>query len=397
MAIIVASGTSTAAVQTAVNTAVDGDQVHIPNGSASWTSGISTTKQIIIRAQNYTPTPAGTSGAGATSRNLTITNNSSASLFEFTSGNAFHCGVGGIRFNEGTGNGSMIALGGGGTKVPLIFDCYFQNKSRNSPAGRVIAQRGRGGVMWNCVMEGTFPTDQVGEGSLLILNDSAVAGVNTWESPSSLGALDITGTINFYMEDTTIKNCGNCPDIDTHGRFVARHFIYDGAWGETHGYTSSGYGGRQFEFYDGVFKVTTDFRNMSRRYFWCRQGHGIFADLEVQETLDTSDFGSMTLLNIGDTTSPGAYLYARQPGCGHNGTSYVSDPIYLQNHTGARAYTWSLNGSWGTVVQQNRDIFVNNGNKPGYSKFTYPHPLRTVVEGGGDTTPPAAPTGVTVT
>jgi phage tail sheath gpL-like len=38
-------------VQAAVNSAKDGDTVVIPNGSCSWTSGISTSKQIILSGQ----------------------------------------------------------------------------------------------------------------------------------------------------------------------------------------------------------------------------------------------------------------------------------------------------------------------------------------------------------
>lgn len=380
MATIAASSASTADVQAACDAAASGDTVTIPNGTVTWTSGVSTTKQLIIRALNYTPTPAGTEGSGATSRNVTITNNSSAALFTLQTSSTYHVGLGGIRFNEGTGTGGMLSISGSGTKVPLIFDCYFENKSRHWPDERVITITCRGGVMWNCIMQGTFDPNTVGEGSCL-LDIGGTAGVNTWTSPSSLGALDTNGDINFYLEDTTVNNCGNMPDIDNHGRYVARHFIYDGTWGETHGFTSLD-GGRQFEFYDGVFKCTADPRNMSGRYFWCRMGHGVFTGLEVQNAADPSDYGNISLLNIGDTTSPGTYLMPKQPGCGHNGTAYVSDPIYVWSNIGARAYTWGLNGTWGDIVVQDRDVFVNNGAKPGYSKYTYPHPLRSVIEGG---------------
>ena len=100
---IVAASASLAHVQAAVNAAQDGDTVLIPNGTATWTGGISTSKQIRIRAQNITRRrPAGTAGAGATSRNVTITNNSSGSpLFPVhDAATTYHVGVAGIRFNE---------------------------------------------------------------------------------------------------------------------------------------------------------------------------------------------------------------------------------------------------------------------------------------------------------
>ena len=64
----------------------------------------------------------------------------------------------------------------------------------------------------------------------------------------------------------------------------------------------------------------------------------------------------------------------------------MSDPIYVWNHTGVNAYDVGLSNqipAWGSVVKPNRDYFMNTGAKPGYTKFTYPHPLRAVVEGAG--------------
>lgn len=380
MATIAASSASLTDVQSAVNSASDGDTVTIPNGTATWTGGISTTKQIIIRALNITATPAGTEGNGATSRNVTLTNNSSSALFSFTSGSSYHCGLGGIRFNEGTGDGAHVSFSGSGSKVPLLFDCYMENKSRQWPASQCITFAGRGGIIWNFVMQGTQDISLVGEGSCLIKN----TGIRDWTTASTMGSLD-DGTYNVYMEDSTITDVGNFPDIDDHGRYVCRHCIYDGSWGETHGFTSL-YGGRHWEFYDNIFRGTTENRNIANRYFWCRAGTGLFTDNEVLDVVTPSEYGSTSQLQIGDNTSPsGSYLIARQPGCGHNGSSYVSDPIYIWNNTGARAYSWAFQespGGWDAVVQSNRDIYVNNGAKPSYSKYTYPHPARPDQQGG---------------
>ena len=95
--------------------AQDGATILIPNGTATWTGGISTSKQIRIRAQNITPAPAGTAGAGTMSRNVTLTNGtplgSGTALFQFTSGNSHHVGVAGIRFNEQTMSNSSTERG----------------------------------------------------------------------------------------------------------------------------------------------------------------------------------------------------------------------------------------------------------------------------------------------
>ena len=416
----IAANATQAAVAAVVNapTTVNGDTVLIPNGSATWTSGISTTKQIIIRAQNYTPTPAGTAGApnytnrgGATTRNVTITNGSnSGALFSFTSGNSFHCGVGGIRINEGTGHTQAIVINGSGSKVPLIFDMYFQALLRRSGDGydRLIEVHGRGGLMWNCVFEASnMNLNDVGDGAMWVKPDN---GIRDWTTASTMGNLDTTGDWNFYIEDCSMKDCALFPDTDDHGRVVIRNSFYDSAWAETHGFTSL-WGGRHWECYGNRFTQTTQGKNISARYFWCRAGTGIFTDNRVDKEVNPSDHGGQeSQLDIGDNTAPGSPipgsnppLIARQPGCGHNGTTYVRDPIYIWNQTGVCGANWGTNnqsGNWGAVVLLNRDIFVSGaaqqanyltapGAKPGYVKFTYPHPFRTVVENGG----PPPPTG----
>jgi hypothetical protein len=128
-ATITAASCSTSAVSAAIGSASDGDTVLIPNGSCTWTTGISTTKQIVVRAQNYTPTPM-----GALTRNVIITNNSNSALFRFTTGNAFHVALAGIRFNEGSGMGNHLEVHGSGSKVALVSDNYFEVKQRNGNA-----------------------------------------------------------------------------------------------------------------------------------------------------------------------------------------------------------------------------------------------------------------------
>jgi hypothetical protein len=374
-------------VNTAIGLASDGDMILIPNGSCTWTSGISTTKQIIIRAQNYTPTPAGTAGSGATSRNVTLTHNSSASLFTFVSGNSYHVGLGGIRVNEGTGTGAIFTVSGSGSKVPLIFDCYFQVKYRSWPDSPILNFASQGGVIWNTVFVGTFDINGAGNASFLIKGSPRV-----WTTASTMGANDTGGVVNVYLEDSTAINIGQFPDIDDHGRFVSRYNILDGTWGLTHGFTST-WGGRHFEYYNNVFRQTTAGRNLAGRYFWARAGTGIFTNNEVNTQVDPGYYGTNIQLYIGDNTTPsGGYPMDRQPGGGHNGSAYIVDPIYIWSQTGARAYTWEVESSWASYVQSGRDIFVNSGAKSGYTKYTYPHPMRSAVE---DTSPDTtAPTVV---
>ena len=198
----VASSCSLSDVQAAVNAAADGDRILIPDGSCTWTGGITTTKQIIIRAQNYTPTPAGCTDAatnwtirsGATSRNVTITHSASVPLLQFTSGNSYHVGVGGIRFNQGTGTNNYIRFEGSGSKVPVIFDSYFEisgNHGDNNPDAAFIAINSQGGLMWNTYINGIGGAPWPGSASVWMGSPRA------FNSNGTMGARDTNGTINF--------------------------------------------------------------------------------------------------------------------------------------------------------------------------------------------------------
>ena len=379
----IAANATQAAVQTAVNAAVDGDRVLIPDGSATWSSGISTTKQIIIRAQNYTPTPAGyyqgSVHAGASSRNVTITNNTSDSLFSFTSGNSYHCGLGGIRINEGSGGGAHLSCTGSGTKPPLIFDNYFQVTDRMWPTPHALDMTGLlGGVMWNCVLVGSAG-DNAGEGAFLIKEPP-----RGWTTPSTMGMNDASGNVNFYAEDCTFQNAGICPDIDSSGRYTARWCDYNGAWAETHGFTST-ITGRHWEFYDGIFRASMVHRNMAGRYFWARGGTGVFTRNRVDLAVDSGYYAALKQLDIGDNTNPTSNPQNMQPGWGwETSGGHQHDPIYIWSQTGTQAYAWEVRTDygWQNNIIAGSEVIVNAGAKPGYTSYTYPHPLRSVIEGG---------------
>jgi hypothetical protein len=207
-----------------------------------------------------------------------------------------------------------------------------------------------------------------------------------------MGTLDTNGNINVYFEDSTFVNTAG-GDIDEGARVVMRHSTFDGSVWITHGFTSL-WGGRHWESYNNTYSVTSPLRNVGR-YFWVRAGHGVFTDNVVNNHVAPQNYGSTSLFQIGDNTSPGSYPMPRQPGWGHDGTTHVSDPIYSWNNTGARANAWGYQnqpGGWQNIVVQGRDVFVNAGAKPGYQKYTYPHPLR----GGGSSNTLQAPANLRI-
>ena len=378
---IVASSASRADVQAAVNAASDGDTVLIPNGSATWTSGITTTKQIIIKAQNYTPT-----SGGSTSRNVTLTASSSGQLFNFTTGNTAHCGLVGIRFNEGS-QSRYISVTGSGSKPMLVADCTFEFPIAygNNPGDAFIAWEALGGVFWNCYfISNRTSNSQVGGLGCFFTSP------RSWETASTMGDDDTNGDVNLYVEDSTMIDCELLFDVDQAGRFVLRNSSMDGSALLTHGFTSGPYGGgRHVEVYDNTFESSDPVEaiNLSGRYFWLRAGTCVITDNDFAGPVDTASYGpTIVCLQIGDNTAPSGSDAAMQPGWGHNGTTDIREPIYIWDNTGAMGSEWNFNdssGSWSSVTnvasapgEANAEIFVDLGAKPGYSKYTYPHPFR---------------------
>lgn len=392
-----AASCSWADVNAAVTAASNGDTVLIPNGSCTWTNGIKTTKQIWIRAQNYTVTDQGPGSSCASSRNVRLTNSASVPLFEMASGESFHVSISGIAFVRGSGSNNHVRFTGSGSKVPLLSDIYAEIWDRgagNSPDIQFISWLARGGVWWNSCLRGVgggFGGDCCPSGGSVVIQNP---NQNGFTSASTMGALDTTGTINVYIEDVDWKDFGQSPDGDQRARFVIRYSLLDGTAGVMHGFTSGDNGpGRHAEYYNNTIAMTSNSRNVNR-FYWLRAGTAIFTDNNIN--LPNQGFGDPVLLDMGDNVNPDSYPQERQVGWGHNGTTHVKDPVYIWNNTGSDAGTWDIQSNWTSNIHLNNEFFVNTA-KPGYSKYTYPHPLRSTWESGGSTSkPPAAPTNLTI-
>lgn len=402
---LTAASCSTADVQAAVNLATDGDTVQIPNGTCTWTTGISTTKQIWIRAQNYTATPMGT-----LTRNVKIINNSTTvPLIVMTSGNSFHIRISGIYFAEGTAVAvNHVNLLGSGTQVPMLDDDTFEvaNRFGNEPGVAAFAWQSLGGLMWNAYwigVGGGTGGQCCPEGASLYINSP-----RSWYTNDTLGTQDTGGNQNVYIESSTLMNFGQSPDCDNNCRFVIRYSILNGLSGLTHGFTSA-FGGRQYEYYNNTLETTTTNRNVAGRYFWARAGIGVIHDNSV--AYQNQGYNAPILFDSIVECSPGVscpnggpplYPTSRQVGWSCNpcgGTQATStdviDPVYLWNNCQAgHAPPCTGDSTWGTssayYIQLNREIYVDSGAKPGYAPYPYPHPLR-----GSSGSPPAPPTNPT--
>ena len=104
--------------------------------------------------------------------------------------------------------------------------------------------------------------------------------------------------------------------------------------------------------------------------------------------------------NAGPDACCTTYPCLHQIGQSHNGSSPVTDPLYIWNNTGTgvpelpglQDYNpdeCGRNSRTSTWVQLNRDYVVGSP-KPGYTKYRYPHPLT------GSGSRPSAPTNLRV-
>jgi hypothetical protein len=261
-----------------------------------------------------------------------------------------------------------------------------------------------------------------------------------------MGTLDTDGLHNIYIEDCTFNNFGygitiNCGDGC---RAVIRHNTFNDSLIGTHGQGSGPqFGCRHVEIYNNNFNY--DGKVPMGSIWGCRGGTFVFYNNYVDPKhaatgYTTFSFCVDAITRAGELSCPYTYPIARQPGQGWNGAtpayadynawhaanpgwtpgnptngSYAwdqigttsdgagncPDPIYIWGNTGEEITMYfpdfgSGSGSdecYGATgrppslqtqnfVLQNRDYYLNAGAKPGYTPYTYPHPLRATVEGG---------------
>jgi hypothetical protein len=404
-ATINAASCSTPDVQTAVNSASNGDTVVIPNGSCTWTSGITTSKQITI--------------SGQTKGRVLITHSAgSGDLLAITTGSSFSTVVSNLNFLPGSGTGRYMVIGGSG-KPPLIHDNYF-----NLPDFQLVHaihyERYGGGVIHHNTFEsltasGTSGSSGAGSGGLAIKDQSS--GVS-WSTASTMGAADITGTANIYIEDNTFNNIYlQAIDCDDNARTVIRRNTFNDSGFVCHGADTSTYGARHTEVYDNTFVFHTSGSigpityPLNLNWWWyVRGGTGIVTG-NVMPNITSTTWGAKAAVNFivqqlrrnaGPNACCNTYACLHQVGQSHNGTSLTTDPVYIWGNSGSgtpespglQDYNPNEcpgNNTTAQFVQLGRDYVVGSA-KPGYTKYTYPHPLASAGPGPA----PAPPSGLTV-
>lgn len=275
----------------------------------------------------------------------------------------------------------------------LVHDCWFSSKTGSSV--RVKTNRG---VIWNCSFESTpYASARLG------IEFKAESLTTSWTTAPTMGSADTTGVNNFYVEDCDFHAFQNSVDIDDNIRLVLRHCLFNNASIATHGPDGSDHGYRHFEVCDSVlvFNGYSDGQTMNiDRWFFIRGGTFAVTDNTV-DVMTSGDYGArntfkMMVMSLrrdigiyncwGASTGGVQYPAPHQAGWGNNGTVDVVDPIHIWGNTGTitvgvEDYSpneCGVNADSSTdYIVAGRDYFNDGTAKPGYTKKTYPHPLRT--------------------
>jgi hypothetical protein len=398
------------------HTAVTGDTIIIPNGSCTWSSQLNVPVGITLKG-------ASVGGVTITDTNPNGPDSPSCGNFTLICMNLdsnYHTTLANLKFvtGSGVGSGNYVVFYGTG-QVGLMHDMDFNIP--NAVLSHAVQWLTTGGVIWNTAFESTSNlgagcTPPNGPGSQ---SGSIVVKSNkNWDDASTMGTLDTGGVNNLYIEDSTFTYVGQIPDVDENARVVLRHDTWlNTTGGVGHGPTSS-YGTRQVEIYDNTFNLTNNNVPVNR-YFWFRggtvliTGNNITALNTAPCNANSSSF-QFIVESATRSTSHGCctgYMCFHQPGSGSDGTSGHSalsrsqtpydsyqqpDPVYIWNNTGTGqssvAKAVSLNDSdmscnnrgdnTAAFFQLNRDYFVDIssnptiGARPGWTRYSYPHPLR---------------------
>jgi len=299
----------------------------------------------------------------------------------------------------------------------LIHDCSFVGLSKNG-YNYLVRFVGNGGVVWNC----SFASKGDMLGGITFVNTSTTSA--PWNQPDSMGAGpdstglnlgDPTGTLDTYVENCLFQDMDVAgTNFDDNSRAVVRYCTLNNASLTSHGQETSIWGTRHWEIYNDTFNYSTGGKSYGgekyplnmNTWFLVRGGTGVITK-NAMDDIPYNKFGSaLTVFSITRKDSipcQTAYPAAHQTGQGwsavstssygnpvvsKDGTGAIPDPIFVWGNTGTETQDPGYVGIYpfmpdechngqkiGTYLQEGRDYFVNEA-RPGWTPYTYPHPLR---------------------
>ena len=393
-----ASGAS-ADVQAAINAAQDGNTVVIPAGTYTWTTGVkvSTPKAITIR------------GAGI-DQTIIIDNVNKSGGREDTVLVAINLALGkrfrltGMTF-RGMAQDTEVYNKGTVTVAGNAEGFRLDHLKFDKPGTSAIRYYGAlYGVVDHCV----FDLSNGKQGNVIWHENwgGHEYGDGSFAEPLALGTEKA-----IYLEDNTFIGSGvagaGVVDSMGGGRFVFRHNSVTDDNLATHGTESTGRfrGVRSYEIYDNVFTTS--------HFLFCgvylRGGTGVIFNNTFRGAGGQSGYkigiltanyrsdraympwGMATGTNPwdGNQDSSGypcldqvgwgtCDLLPRDPDPPASWPHQSSEPLYLWNNnwTPVPSNPGGVVGSQNLVIRENRD-YLNDTPKPGYTPYTYPHPLVT--------------------
>lgn len=393
-------------VNAVVGLAVDGDTVVVPAGNCAWNNGLAITKGIALKG----------AGVGQTF----ITNNhTTGNLITLTEAAAVSISVRGFDFAVGAGptpsNHFFRVTGTTNGKPVLIGENRFV-LGRNGNAIRLEVNRG---VIWN----NTF----IGEiGSTTYLNNAAalrhkiLGSLTSWQTATTPGAADTNGDLQAYFEGNILTLVMEGIDVDDNARTVIRHNTIENSGIVHHGDTSTP-GGRWSEIYNNTFVWNPAGGGQAQppnvnSFIALRAGttvifNNVIPNITSQAWGDKREvtfFAENLRRNQGELACwEGGYPIPYQVGRGADSSAaQISEPVYLWDNTGAGNYgsprigdypcgqpnscpNCTTRDSATTYIVPGRDYHLET-QRPGYTPYTYPHPLT------GSSAPPPRPTNLTV-
>jgi len=235
-------------VTKAIGSAVDGDTVIIPAGTATWTSQLAITKAITLMGKTTTDSLAGTA-VDQTIIQYNLTNSTPLIAVKSVLGKSYR--ISGFTFRSistvPSANGFIVLLGQ--SQAVRLDNCHFALTTTPAQAQCIRVAGGVYGVAdHNVIEQGRTQTFGFYNG-----NPSAdTFGNTTWSQPTAWGSSQF-----FFVEDNYVKNVSNSfigmTDGDSGCRFVIRHNHCYSVHIANHGTEGAARGGRAMEIYGNDF------------------------------------------------------------------------------------------------------------------------------------------------
>jgi hypothetical protein len=352
-------------VKRALDSANTGDTVRVPAGNCSW-SGFWIEKAVHLE------------GAGAGQTRIAVSRNR---IRKQSSGVIRLSGFAFAHRGRGDESEGFLIDGSWQDAEPIIFhDNEFEVSE-----GTLF----RVGVPGGLIVSGNRFSGGWDDSFFHLKDDTDAYG--SWSTPATMGMDDPDGKLNIYIEDNVFYGGTNGGvDADAASRVVYRFNALTYSSFNSHGKATSIFSVRHWEIYNNKFMHQNSRDQIANQNWaiWIRGGTGVIFDNHFDDLAGSwGDKAEVrfSLRGAEDNRPQGSCSNTRYPvpqqlGQGHDGSSPVTDPIYMWDNAGTLRIStdWGWGNPCGFEVDDffrwGRDAF-NGRARPGYVPYTHPHPL----------------------